>query len=674
MTAALVALLWGIALTPSASAVTRTKAAAIAVKALGSKARKGPLIVFAAGPARPGAVVSDAGTSRPIGITSSTTLRTVARGSRRERSFVFYEDRAPYRTYGHSGRVALVGVDSGRVRLSSPLRWAPLIDGALPRFLRTAAGYESDRVYVADPTRSLPRASSPSGVFDTALTPGDAGAQMRAQQALAAEASCAVGIGGQAIDLGDSYSITTLLRALAGTGGALLPAVQYPSASATSPTAFVEQQMLQKRSCRDVLIWLAGGAWRTASQPTVRVSARLVRSRLSQRVVTASALRRLFRTHPTTTFKLMVDARSSGGWVSALQREPNVLLITTAATEQRSGLRRLPSLTRLRAVSLPGYAAPGYTSSELTGARRFLDSAAEVDFAIAEQRAGRSPSFLAWMLARAFQLGSPEFVNAVGRPRGLFTRFTASGPPEAGGGSQPNRAPAAADDAVTTAKKTGVSVPVLANDSDPDSDPLTVATVTTTGTKGTVTIASDRRSVRYDPGSAFASLGTGETAADTFTYAISDGRGGSASAKVTVTLTGANDSPAVNDDAATTDEHSTKTVSVLANDSDPNGDTLSVGSIDISSTTGAASISGGSTTVTYDPNGKFTALGVGATATDHVGYTAQDGHGGSATATLTVTVTGLNDGPDAVDDTASVGQDQTINQTAPGLLANDTDP
>ncbi|MCB1262821.1 MAG: tandem-95 repeat protein, partial [Acidimicrobiales bacterium] len=61
---------------------------------------------------------------------------------------------------------------------------------------------------------------------------------------------------------------------------------------------------------------------------------------------------------------------------------------------------------------------------------------------------------------------------------------------------------------------------------------------------------------------------------DTFTYSITDGNGGEDSALVTVTVLG-NQPPVANDDAVTTDQGQNITIDVLANDSDPEGDTLS---------------------------------------------------------------------------------------------------
>jgi hypothetical protein len=90
-----------------------------------------------------------------------------------------------------------------------------------------------------------------------------------------------------------------------------------------------------------------------------------------------------------------------------------------------------------------------------------------------------------------------------------------------------NRPPVAVNDTATVVQGASVGIPVLVNDSDPDGDPLTVTAVTQ-GSRGTVVINADN-TVTYT---------TGPTCgADTFTYTISDGRGGTSSATVSVTIT-----------------------------------------------------------------------------------------------------------------------------------------
>ncbi len=97
-----------------------------------------------------------------------------------------------------------------------------------------------------------------------------------------------------------------------------------------------------------------------------------------------------------------------------------------------------------------------------------------------------------------------------------------------------NDPPVANPDTATTAEDTAVTIQVLANDTDVDGDPLTLTAVTQ-GTQGQVAIVGTAR-VRYTP---VANL----TGQDTFTYTVSDGKGGSATGRVTVAIAAVNDAP-----------------------------------------------------------------------------------------------------------------------------------
>jgi VCBS repeat-containing protein len=135
--------------------------------------------------------------------------------------------------------------------------------------------------------------------------------------------------------------------------------------------------------------------------------------------------------------------------------------------------------------------------------------------------------------------------------------------------------------------------------------------------------------------------------------------------------TATNTAPNAVDDPASVGEDSTgATVAVLDNDTDGDGDTLSITMVDTTGTTGLVTNNG--TDVTYDPNGSFENLHGGQTATDTFTYAVSDGNGGTDTATVTVTVTGIEDPPNANDDAYSTDEDTA--QTGLNVLANDTDP
>ncbi len=97
-----------------------------------------------------------------------------------------------------------------------------------------------------------------------------------------------------------------------------------------------------------------------------------------------------------------------------------------------------------------------------------------------------------------------------------------------------NRAPNARDDGVVRLHSTQ-DIDVLANDSDPDGDPLTIVAVTQ-GEHGSVKILSVGgtlgRAVQYNPNGQY-------VGPDSFTYTISDGRGGMDTAKVSILVVAA---------------------------------------------------------------------------------------------------------------------------------------
>ena len=131
---------------------------------------------------------------------------------------------------------------------------------------------------------------------------------------------------------------------------------------------------------------------------------------------------------------------------------------------------------------------------------------------------------------------------------------------------QSNRPPVAKDDSASVAPGGSIMIDVLSNDSDPDGDTLTITGVTQPQ-HGTVTYTG--QAVTYTGNRAW--KGT-----DTFTYTISDGNGGTATATVTVTMAATNHLPVAKDDSASTGRSTPVTINVLANDSDPDNDTLTV--------------------------------------------------------------------------------------------------
>lgn len=217
-----------------------------------------------------------------------------------------------------------------------------------------------------------------------------------------------------------------------------------------------------------------------------------------------------------------------------------------------------------------------------------------------------------------------------------------------------NDTPIAVDDSVTTTEDTAITIPsttLLANDNDPDGDTLTISAVS--GAQG--------GTVSLNGGNPIFTPAANSTTAGSFVYTVSDGTS-SDQATVTVNITAVNDGPDAVNDTATTDEDTAVVVSVLANDTDPDGTTPTLQAI-VSSTNGTAVANTGNGTVGFTPNANFHGT---ATFT----YSITDGTL-TDTATVTVTVNAVNDAPVAVDDSGSTDPATPI--TFSNLTANDTD-
>ena len=144
-------------------------------------------------------------------------------------------------------------------------------------------------------------------------------------------------------------------------------------------------------------------------------------------------------------------------------------------------------------------------------------------------------------------------------------------------------------------------------------------------------------------------LGAGESLTDTFTFTVSDGRGGTGSNTLTVTIDGSNDAPGVTAATAAIVEDAVGVSGTLPPAVDPDLHDVA----NFVPQTGTAGLYG---TLTLDASGNYTytlnnalpavqGLGVGESLTDIFTFTASDGHGGTATSTLTVSINGSNDAP-----------------------------
>ena len=280
--------------------------------------------------------------------------------------------------------------------------------------------------------------------------------------------------------------------------------------------------------------------------------------------------------------------------------------------------------------------------------------------------------------------------------------------------SSNNNAPSAVNDTDSvnedaTVSQTSGSGLLVADDTDADSDTLTVSHIavtggsnstvadsstsasngtSVTGTYGTLTVGQDGSYTYTADQSAADALDAGDTATDSFTYTISDGKGGTDTATLIITVTGTNDTPVATNDTGSVNEDATLTVSsagsgvVQDNDTDADGDDTAASLVitQIKPSGGTNSSVAGSST--YNSNGTsitgtYGTLVIGAdgtytytadqsaaddldasdTVTDVFTYTVTDTTGATTTADITITVTGVNDAPTASDNTVTTLED-----------------
>jgi len=198
---------------------------------------------------------------------------------------------------------------------------------------------------------------------------------------------------------------------------------------------------------------------------------------------------------------------------------------------------------------------------------------------------------------------------------------------------------------------------VLANDSDADGDSLAAILVSDVQ-HGTLTLNLDG-SFTYVPNPGFVGL-------DQFTYRASDGTDTSGETIVAIQV---NAPPEVQNDAYTTSEDTPLVIDinsgVLVNDSDLESDPFRAELVSLPQHGTLAFQADGSFTYTPDPNFH---------GSDQFTYVARDDFGVSQTATVTITVTPVNDPPQAAGDSYSIVQDGTlVVPPGQGVLANDTD-
>ncbi|WP_273975501.1 tandem-95 repeat protein [Vibrio parahaemolyticus] len=218
-----------------------------------------------------------------------------------------------------------------------------------------------------------------------------------------------------------------------------------------------------------------------------------------------------------------------------------------------------------------------------------------------------------------------------------------------------NDAPNVKNDVITTEEDTAVTIDVLVNDSDVEGDVLSIQSASVPSEQGSVDIVDGK--LVFTPAENF----NGEA---TITYIVTDGDL-TDEANVTVTVTPVNDSPVAVDDTVSTQEDTAVTIDVLSNDTDVDGDKLSIQSATVPEAQGKVEIVDGKLVFTPAENFNGDA---------EITYTVTDGQL-TDEAKVTVTVNPVNDAPTIkVDAVESITEDAVSTDTVVATLeVADTD-
>ena len=228
-----------------------------------------------------------------------------------------------------------------------------------------------------------------------------------------------------------------------------------------------------------------------------------------------------------------------------------------------------------------------------------------------------------------------------------------------------NEAPVAGDevgaDAVTTDEDTRVTIAVLANDSDPETDALQVTGIATQPRDGIAAVDAGRRTVTYTPAP------NHHGAAD-FTYTVSDGTL-TDTGSVAVVIRAVNDAPDFGTAVVT------RSVSEGATIGADVGARVVATDPDHASLTYSLSLNGSSDFAIHPDTGQITVAVAKLDREDTASYsgtvTATDGAGASGDVPITITVTDVDEAPVAGPDNVTTNEDTPISIN---VLENDHDP
>lgn len=211
--------------------------------------------------------------------------------------------------------------------------------------------------------------------------------------------------------------------------------------------------------------------------------------------------------------------------------------------------------------------------------------------------------------------------------------------------------PVAEDDKVVMDEDESVSIILAGRDANEEDEMTFIILTNPSHGKLSGTVPN----VSYTPNPDF-------SGSDSFTFKVNDKTADSGAATISITVMAANDKPNAQDDKVSTREDSPiSVIDVLTNDTDKDGDSLSVTAV-TQGKNGSVAINTDNT-LSYTPNANFC-------GNDSFTYTVCDGKGGTDKATVNVRIKEVNDAPTANNDSVSTQEDKPVSIR---LTGNDPD-
>ncbi len=212
-----------------------------------------------------------------------------------------------------------------------------------------------------------------------------------------------------------------------------------------------------------------------------------------------------------------------------------------------------------------------------------------------------------------------------------------------------NDAPEATGQTLSTPEDTSLSITLTGSDADGDSLTYSIVAQPLHGD-----VSGTAPELTYTPDANY-------NGPDSFTFKVNDGEADSNIATVTITVTPVNDAPVAEEQSVSTTEDAARTIVLVGTDAD--GDALTYSIV-----TGPShgSLSGTGSIKTYTPAANFN-------GSDSFTFKVNDGNVDSSTATISITVTAVNDSPVAIDQEISTAEDASKAITLSGSDA-DNDP